>query len=133
GDGTYEPDGRECRGGGAITADAPLVLDHVTVTNNQAFAGDCTGGGVAARGDLTIVHSTISNSLTSGLGTGLYAAGPSTTVVDTTISGDVGCICFKDDTVDSPSRLLGGGTASISGTTISGNRSVLKNARNTAG
>jgi len=69
----------------------PVTFDKVTIQNG--FPGATSGGGVLAKGDLTITNSTIDNnsgsSCCSGGGGGLYVSG-ALTITNSTISNNFG-------------------------------------------
>ncbi|MBU3704648.1 MAG: right-handed parallel beta-helix repeat-containing protein, partial [Ilumatobacteraceae bacterium] len=119
--------------GGGIAGSSDLTLDRMVVTGNSADAG----AGVFAAGLLTLVDSTISSNSASSGGGGVVAAGltmtrstisgntaglasggvyvsGSTTVIDSTISGN-------SVTGGSGGGLLVSGDLTISGSTVSGN------------
>ncbi len=137
------------RVGGAISNQGTLTLDGVVVTGNGASAsggGLYNGSGASITVNGCTVSNNISNSansqnLNSGNGGGIYSAGTSLTISDSSITGNTaqalnfggginsdGTITITDTSMDGNSSVGGGGifirsfaTASISRSTISGN------------
>ena len=108
--------------GAGILATAPLTVDHVFVTRNEAIK--TSGAGIVTSADLTVIDSTISGNESGGPGSALVATGGATTIIDSAITGN------SANSADNPGEEapvvdLRGTSATITGTTISGNLSLL--------
>jgi CSLREA domain-containing protein len=73
--------------GGGVASAGPATIERSTIDGNWAAAA---GGGVGTTADLVIRESTVSNNfiVSGGLGAGLVINGGTTTVVDSTVSGN---------------------------------------------
>jgi hypothetical protein len=107
--------------GGGIDNNGVLTLADSRVTDNRAATG---GGGIWSNGRLTVEHSMLTGNQCAYFGGGIYS-GPRGTlkVLDSTLSGN----SSVDNGVEDPEYAYGGaiyadGTATISGTSLTGNR-----------
>jgi CSLREA domain-containing protein len=110
--------------GAGILASAPLTIDHVSVSGNEAI--NTGGAGIVTSADLTVTDSTISGNFAGGGGdSALLATGGTTTIVDSTISGNFANSSDDPEIVDAPAVDLRGTSATITGSTINGNEAGL--------
>ncbi len=114
-------------GGGAISTDQVMTISGSTFTGNSTTALSANGGAIIGFGQLTINNSVISENSTAANGGGIYyqanaaPAGSVLSITDSTVS---------NNTANSDSDTNGGGggihlstsSATISGSTINGNR-----------
>ena len=144
-----DPPKRECHGkhgyrgrfsveqGGGIYNAGALMLDHTSVTGNQANSSqeDASGGGIenVAGATLVIKHSVVSNNqVLTSLGTFAQGGGidnqvgASVTIDASTISGNsaMGGPGFFFGVEGLGGAIYSAGTLTISGTTLSGNQAI---------
>jgi hypothetical protein len=127
--------------GGAILDRGSLNLDHVAITGNTAVRFQIGGGGgIAVFGALTMVDSTVSDNIAHSNGGGVYALGPSTTIDNSTISGNQALVHDADVNGDESSGGLSVGSVHIhagptviTNTTVSGNSSMLNDQARSGG
>ena len=147
------PGGNDCpfasAGGGGISNDGTMTLDHTVVSNNQVVAAsgltsDADGGGILNRafGNLTLRHSTVTGndvSVTSPNGRfadggGIFVTGGTLEINDSEISDNsvhvsTAFASFVETTAGSGGiHSLGDAVATIRNTVISGNTVVADNA-----
>jgi CSLREA domain-containing protein len=108
--------------GAGILATAPLTLDHVSVVGNDAI--NTGGGGIVTSADLTLIDSTVSGNLSGGPDAAIVATGGATTIIDSAITGN-SANSSDNPGGEAPVVDLKGTSATITGTTISGNNSLL--------
>jgi hypothetical protein len=133
--GTTEADHLLGRGddGGAILAYGAVTLTDTTLTANRAVRFTSgRGGGIAVIGNFTMVRGLVTNNVSDDIGGGIWALGAVVTITDSTIDGNQTFIEERDAGGNGGSAALHigsneahGGTATVSGTTISNNVSTL--------
>jgi RHS repeat-associated protein len=120
--------------GGAILAHGDLVLDTVTVIDNQATGANSTGGGVAVIGigshpTLQIIDSTITaNSAAKGAGVSVDSA--NATIVGSTIYANSTSTAATEG---GGLRQVGESTIDVLNSTISGNKATTGGGIHTSG
>ncbi len=100
--------------GGGILARGALTLTDVTVTGNTAVRFQIgAGGGVAVFGPLTMEGSTISDNIAHSNGGGLYAMGAFTTIDNSTVAGNQSLVHDPDVNGDESSAAVNIGSRNI--------------------
>jgi hypothetical protein len=129
-------------GGGGISNDGTLTLDHVVVSDNRAdpgggLASNAIGGGILNRafGRLTLRHSVVSDNHTVvtppngrfAPGGGIAASGGTLTIIDSQVSRNTADTLssvpagVEQEATAGGIQVQGGASATIRGTSITGN------------
>jgi hypothetical protein len=108
------------------SAQGANAISGVTITNGTGTYGQFVGGGgiLAQTGSLTVTDSAIVGNTVPGLGGGI-ASGVTLTLVGTTVAGNVSNAGLPGQPGQQGGGLyIGGGSASLTNSTVSGNRAT---------
>ncbi len=109
-------------------------ISGVTVTNGTGTYGQFVGGGgiLAQTGSLTLTDSVVVDNAVPGLGGGI-ASQATLTVVGTTVAGNVANTGLSGQPGQGGGLFIGGGTASLTNSTVSGNAASRAETSSTPG
>ena len=128
--------------GGGIYNSGPLTLTNSIVRGNATGSGNPYAGGIFNQGTLLILNSTVSSNSTPGAGGGLYTVAYTTTIVNSTINGNIAAsgggiykagvplIMINSTVSGNRSYASGGGLYASSGTTNLFNVTIAFNQAN---
>lgn len=131
--------------GGGIFSSGPLTLTNSSISGNTTSNSNAYGGGIFSQGGLRLINSTVSGNSTAGtigFGGGMYTSGITSTLTNSTVSGNsaqTGGGIYKagapliliNSTISSNnSNTNGGGIYNSSGTTSLYNVTVKQNTAN---
>jgi hypothetical protein len=121
--------------GGGIDNAGIITVENSSATLNAACSTDCTdgyGGGIYSNGTTTLSNSTLGGSSTggdenrgcsdckAGYGGGIYVANGTTSLLNSTVSGNTGC--SADGCLGAGGGLFNAATAYLTNTTMAQNR-----------